>query len=140
MRVKNILEKYDSDKDGSITLTEFWQFYYDAASGPNLKIVQSNLKHHNVRLDLKKVSEIVEEIDYAEHEMPRFTISDNQEQFQQLLALLDRNDESSQGVWNLVRMLATNKIVYNEVLSFSRSQGADGIDWSSVFEDSSLFK
>ena len=93
-----------------------------------------------MRLDLKKVSEIVEEIDYAEHEMPRFTISDNQEQFQQLLALLDRNDESSQGVWNLVRMLATNKIVYNEVLSFSRSQGADGIDWSSVFEDSSLFK
>ena len=79
MRVKNILEKYDSDKDGAITLTEFWQFYYDAASGPNLKIVQSNLKHHNVRLDLKKVSEIVEEIDYAEHEMPRFTISDNQE-------------------------------------------------------------
>ena len=72
--------------------------------------------------------------------MPRYTISDNQQQFQQLLELLDRNDDSSQDVWNLVRMLATNKTVYNEVLSFSRSQGADGIDWSSVFEDQSLFK
>ena len=76
-RVKNIIDKYDGDKDGSITLPEFWQFYYDAASGPNLKIVQSNLKHHNVRLDLKRVSEVVEEVDYAEHDMPRFTISAN---------------------------------------------------------------
>jgi hypothetical protein len=30
-----------------------------------------------VRLDLKRVSEVVEEIDYAEHDMPRFTISAN---------------------------------------------------------------
>ena len=37
-------------------------------------------------------------------------------------------------------MLATNQTMYNEVLSFSESQAENGIDWSKVFEDSSLFK
>ena len=83
-------------------------FYKDAASGTTLKAVYSNLKNHNVRVDLKKMSEVVEEVDYAEHEMPRYSLSANQEQFQTLLSLLDRNDESSQDVWELVRMLATN--------------------------------
>ena len=77
-RVVTIINKYDGDKDGSITLQEFLKFYYDGSSGPTLKVVQSNLKHHNVRLDLKKFSEVVDEVDYAENEMPRFTISDNQ--------------------------------------------------------------
>ena len=77
MRVKNIQDKYDGDKDGAITLQEFWQFYYGVASGPSLKIVQLNLKHHKVRLDLKNMSEVVEEIDHAEHDMPRYTISAN---------------------------------------------------------------
>lgn len=30
--------------------------------------------------------------------------------------------------------------MYHEVLSFSDSQSADGINWASVFEDQSLFK
>lgn len=78
-RVTTIIGKYDGDKDGSINLQEFLKFYYDASVGPTLHIVQSNLKHHNVRLDLKKFSEVVDEVDYAENEMPRFTMSDNQE-------------------------------------------------------------
>lgn len=41
--------------------------------------------------------------------MPRYTLSANQDQFQTLFSLLDRNDESSVEVWNLVRMLATNQ-------------------------------
>ena len=93
-----------------------------------------------MRLDLKKLSEVEEEVDFAENEMPRHTMSANQDQFQSLLNLLDKNDEASQDVWDLVRMLATNQTMYNEVLSFSESQGESGIDWSKVFEDSSLFK
>ena len=54
------------------------------------------------------MSEIVEEVSFAEHEMPRHTLSSNQEQFQALFGLLDRNDDTSEDVWNLVRMLATN--------------------------------
>lgn len=43
-------------------------------------------------------------------------------------------------MWELVRMLATNQQIYQEVLSLSQAQQEDGVDWSKVFEDSSLFK
>ena len=66
-----------SDKDGNINLQDFLRFYYVAASGSNPKAVQSNLKNHNVRLDLKKMSEVVDEVSYAQHEMPRYTLSAN---------------------------------------------------------------
>lgn len=54
--------------------------------------------------------------------MPRHTLSSNQEQFQALISLLDRNDEASEDVWNLVRMLATNQNMYDEVLSLKKAK------------------
>ena len=76
-RVSSIINKYDSDKDEAIDLAQFYRFYYDAASGTGLKSVQSNLKLHNVRVDLKKMSEVVDEVAFAQHEMPRYTMSAN---------------------------------------------------------------
>ena len=140
-RVDGIMSKYDTDKDGKIGLDDFLAFYEDAASGTALKAVHQNLKNHNVRLDLKKMSDVVEQIDYAKNEMPRHTLSANQDQFQALFSLLDRNDETSEDVWNLVRMLATNDQMYQEVLSLSTAKQADGsINWAVVFEDPSLYK
>jgi len=78
-RVQGILSKYDNDKDGNLNLQEFLDFYYQSSSGSTLKAVHSNLKNHNVRLDLKRMSEIVEDVSFAEHEMPRHTLSSNQE-------------------------------------------------------------
>lgn len=78
-RVKHILNKYDGDNDGYLRLPDFLQFYYDAAVGTSLKAVHQNLKNHNVRLDLKKISEIVEQIDFKANEMPRHTLSANQD-------------------------------------------------------------
>lgn len=138
--MSGILNTYDSDKDGCLDLQDFLRFYYVAASGANLKAVQSNLKNHNVRLDLKKMSEVVDDVSYAQHEMPRYTLSANQEQFQTLLSLLDRNDESTEDVWDLIRMLATNQQMYDEVLSLSAAQQADGVNWARVFEDRSLYR
>ena len=43
-------------------------------------------------------------------------------------------------MWDLVRMLATNQQMYDEVLSLSQAQTEDGINWSTVFEDSSIYK
>ena len=60
-RVTFIMDKYDTDKDGFVELDGFLKFYYDAITGTTLKAVQNNLKNHNVRLDLKKMSEVVEE-------------------------------------------------------------------------------
>lgn len=138
-RVTTITTKYGGE-EAKLGLADFLSFYRDAASGTTLKAVQSNLKNHNVRLDLKKMSEVVDEVSYSATEMPRYTLSANQEQFQALFSLLDRNDEASQDVWELVRMLATNQQMYQEVLSLSQAESDEGINWASVFEDASLFK
>ena len=87
------------------------------------------------------MSDVVEQVDYAKNEMPRHTLSANQDQFQALFSLLDRNDEASEDVWSLVRMLATNDQMYQEVLSLSTAKQADdSINWAAVFEDRSLYK
>ena len=73
--------------------------------------------------------------------MPRYTLSANQGQFDALFSLLDRNDETSADVWTLVRMLATNHQMYQEVLSLNQAQESSGmISWEKVFEDASLYK
>jgi hypothetical protein len=80
-RVATIVNTYDKNKDGLLDIQDFLRFYQVAASGNNIKAVQSNLKNHNVRLDLKKMADVVDELDYDEKEMPRYTLSANQEQF-----------------------------------------------------------
>ena len=51
--------------------------------------------------------------------MPRFAISENPEQFKKLFEMLEDRDESVRtAVWELVRMLATNKNEYDKVLEF----------------------
>ena len=79
--VSSFLFSDDKNKDGLLDINDFLRFYQVAASGNNIKAVQSNLKNHNVRLDLKKMADVVDELDYDEKEMPRYTLSANQEQF-----------------------------------------------------------
>ncbi len=52
--------------------------------------MRENLKAHNVRNDLKKLSEVQEETSFKTEDMPRFKISETQEYFEQLMVLLDR--------------------------------------------------
>ena len=80
-RVSKIIDRYDTDKDGSIDLTGFLHFYYDAASGTNESNVRKNIKAHNLRADLTKIADIYEDVKFAETEMPRHTLSANQDQF-----------------------------------------------------------
>ena len=90
---------------------EFFTFYYTAAKD-KIERVHDNLRNHFVRTDLKKISDVLEETAFTKEEMPRFTISANQAQFNKLMDLLNRNDETSPGVWRLIRMLSTNQESY----------------------------
>jgi len=62
---------YDSNKDGLIERSEFLAFY-ELKSRTNDNVVRENLKHHNVRYDLKKLSEVKEEESFEAQDMPRF--------------------------------------------------------------------
>lgn len=73
--------------------------------------------------------------------MPRYTLSHNQDQFDTLMALLDRKDESSYQVWELIRMLATNQKIYDEVISIENAVSAKGdIDWKVFFDGNSVYR
>jgi len=56
--------------------SEFLKFYYDA-SVDRERQVRDNLKNHFIRADLKKLSEVTEEVAFAKEQMPRFTLSSN---------------------------------------------------------------
>jgi hypothetical protein len=110
-----MFKKYDSNADGKIERAEFLAFYVDASRSKG-DTVRENLKSHNIRNDLKKLSEIQEESSFSTEDMPRYKISKNQEQFNLLISLLDRQDQASQSSWDLIQMLATNQDLYKKVL------------------------
>ena len=56
-RITNLFKTYDIDSDGRIERSEFMSFYETAARGKP-ETVRENLKAHNIRNDLKKLSEV----------------------------------------------------------------------------------
>ena len=55
--------------------------------------------------------------------------------------LLDRNDETSSEVWDLIRTLATNEQIYKEVLSLDSAVDANGkVQWESFFENKNVYR
>jgi hypothetical protein len=117
-RISNLFKNFDINNDGKIERTEFIGFY-ETASRNKPETVRENLRAHNIRNDLKKLSEIQEETSYRNTDMPRYKLSKNQEQFEILLGLLDRHDSASQASWDLIQMLSTNEILYKRVLQLS---------------------
>ena len=88
-RILSLFKTYDQNSDGKIEREEFLVFYEMAARNKP-ETVRENLRSHNIRNDLKKLSEIQEESSFSTEDMPRFKISRNQEQFDLLISLLDR--------------------------------------------------
>ena len=75
---------------------------------------------------------------FEPEQMPRFTLSANEEQFQKLFGLLSTEEgETADTVWNLVRMLATNQKMYEDILNL---HGEAQVNWQSVFVDENKFK
>jgi hypothetical protein len=74
--------------------------------------------------------------------MPRFRISRNQEQFDLLISLLDRQDEVSESSWDLIQMLSTNQELYKRVLGLKTALdlSTGKIDWSKFFDSQSVYK
>lgn len=61
---------------------------------------------------MKRYSEIEETNALPRDAMPRYLISENKDQFNRLMDLLNRNDETSPRVWELIRSLSTNQTLY----------------------------
>ena len=139
-RVVNMFKAHDKNNDGKIERSDFLAFYETSCkSKPDT--VRENLRAHNIREDLKKLSEIQEESSFQKEDMPRFKISKNQEYFDLLMGILDRRDAASESSWDLIQMLATNEVLYKRVLELDIAKGNDQkIDWNKFFDKSSVYK
>jgi len=100
-----------------------------------------------VRDDLKKLSEVEEESEYKQEDMPRYTISVNQDHFNKLLSLLDVQNASSKAAWDLIQMLCTNPEIYLKVLKLepladgaSQRAASDPASWDRFFNPGSIYK
>jgi Ca2+-binding EF-hand superfamily protein len=56
-RIGNLFKTYDTNQDGKIEREEFLTFYETAARNKS-ETVRENLRSHNIRNDLKKLSEV----------------------------------------------------------------------------------
>lgn len=88
-RITKMFEAYDKNSDGFIERSEFLTFY-ELACRSKGDTVRENLRHHNIRPDLKKLSEIKDVESFEAQDMPRYKISKNQDHFNLLMGLLDK--------------------------------------------------
>jgi len=80
--VIKLIRDYDYDGDNALSLTEFLQFYYDAAElpGSRREACFDNLTNMNVRPDLVKLAEVVDKALFSRKQlMPRFALQANAE-------------------------------------------------------------
>ena len=126
-RISGLFKQYDHNTDGFLEEDAFLEFYQSSARTKQ-STVRDNLRAHNVRNDLKKLSEISAEGDMNKDDMPRYKISRNQSQFTLLFTLLDRKDQTSVTTWDLINMLVTNPDLYKRTLTIDVSQGP--VDWA----------
>jgi hypothetical protein len=63
-RIGNLFKTYDKNNDGFIEREDFLEFY-EIASKSKGDTVRENLRHHNIRADLKKLSEVQEEESFS---------------------------------------------------------------------------
>ena len=77
IQVSDLIRTYDEDSDGQLTRQDFLRFYYDAAAdgGDKRQACFKNLKNLNVRPDLLKYSEVVDQAIFSEAKrMPRYAL------------------------------------------------------------------
>ena len=140
-RILGLFKTYDTNNDGKIEREDFLVFYENSCKS-KVETVRENLRQHNIRNDLKKLSEVTEESSFKSEDMPRFKISKNQEQFDLLISLLDRSDKASQASWDLIQMLATNQDLYKRVMQLKTALDplTGKIEWSKFFDSNSVYK
>ena len=83
-KVQELIQQYDIDQDGCLSLQEFLQFYYDAAElpGEKRKACFKNLKNLNIRADLVKLSDVQDKALFSSKKtMPRYSLQANEAQY-----------------------------------------------------------
>ncbi|EGR29725.1 ubiquitin carboxyl-terminal hydrolase family protein, putative, partial [Ichthyophthirius multifiliis] len=128
-RIVACLQQYDKDSKGYLLEDNFVEFYSQACrTKPD--IVRKNLESYHYRRDLKRYDEIgIEQI--SVEKLPRYILSQNEEFFQLLFQLLDKQEISS-NVWKLLSRLPINPSLFQKLRQCE--------NWESFLDSSSVYK
>ena len=100
-RIKELIEKWDKDKDGALSEEEFYEFYKTSSFQKPL-IVMQNMKSLGYGDDLQLLTS---EEDWEENDLARFHILSNKELTNGLFKLVDRSDDLGKTAWEFFSRL-----------------------------------
>ncbi len=120
-RIFKIFNQYSFTETGYLMEDEFLKFYFDKSKDVP-EIVWSNLTHCNYGGNLKHLSESNNPNDPRETQdywnLPRASLTADQEAFNELLHLIENVPGSSQEeMWPLITQLRTNPKIYEQLLT-----------------------
>ncbi|KAL4498387.1 hypothetical protein ABPG72_013193 [Tetrahymena utriculariae] len=131
LRVTGTIAQWDHDKDGKLDLQDFLNFYRNACLEKK-NVVWKNLHYHYYRNDLKKLSDVGEDIEDIEI-LPRNIIMKNPKCYEVLMKILD-NDQVSESAINLLNRLPASPDLVRKVLNLEGVKGNNDPDWSLILD------
>ena len=144
-KVVQFFADYDREGNGYITADSFKQFFVDACVNGKDMTVRENLRRLGYSQDLRKMvsdgePENLLQVRASMLDMPRYKIATNEKLFDSLMSLLNLQQDVSQRALELIRMLATNPILYNRVLSLKPQDEESKFSWSTIFDENNVHK
>jgi hypothetical protein len=135
-RVKEMIEKWDLDKDGLLSEEEFWNFYENATiHKPN--VVWQNLKSLNYGNDL---CFLCEEEYFSEDDLARFYIMTNEEFLNTIFGFLDRSDNLGKIAWDFLSRIPPIPKVIRKITKLEGLDADKLNNWDEVIENTSVYK
>ncbi|EGR27434.1 hypothetical protein IMG5_196170 [Ichthyophthirius multifiliis] len=130
-RVVSTLNAYDKEQKGYLSEENFILFYYQACKTKPL-VVRKNLESYHYRRDLKLYDEVeIENVNIEQ--MPRYLLSRDENFFQMIFCLLDK-ESLAEDAWMLLSRLPISPILYNQILD------CKGADWEIILGNKSVYK
>jgi ubiquitin carboxyl-terminal hydrolase 34 len=128
IKILDLIEKWDKDKDGSLSEEEFFEFYRSSSMN-KASVVWQNLKSLGYGDDLLLLSA---EEEWNEADLARFHIMKNTGLIQGLFKLVDRRDEIGQAAWDFFSRMPP---IESEVQKITKLQsGWDDLKSGSVYK------
>ena len=92
-RIVGLLNMFNREQEGFLTKEHFMDFFLNASFDKPERVFE-NLSAHHIRNDLQWIHRIKEENEFTKEQMPRYTLSENQEHFDLLMNILEKNKDA----------------------------------------------
>ena len=135
IKVINMFNLYDKNKNDFIELEGFNQFFLDALEKNKSHVVWENLSCFNYRNDLKNFLEPIDDYNIDKQIMPRYIIAKNQEYFEEIFKLQDEENSTAKEASKFLSHICTNPNIYKNILTLNNITRDKKVDDYDVWEE-----